>query len=465
MADHRSTTLQQDPQARQISMEKATDTVQHSSSVAISYQGGVSCHRLGSPRMARPDIPGEVLAGSLKDAKAAGYDVSWREFYAERAARDIVSQVKRGPTPKYTQYGGSMQSLSKAADRGDIAQSTLNKMKRLSGARKTKHGGDAVQQKRTKLSLLHNVTLDNLNELLVALFVTYCIARECLRLKVDPMVEKLKWLSPRFPVELFYRLLRTKNIAVPRAPSMHQAMFGSTDSLHWHNLQLVHDDWFKKLSNLVIVWVSWAVPAKVQVQLISLANAFNGKAVLDELSKATASHELPVQAGDTLPRMWSRCESFLARVLTSGRNVYSIRFRLKAYNSCQDPVAPKSLKAAARDLKLVLTAVEAESLAEYSTYVPKLDMMARTRGYNINSEESFLGKNLLNVLFVSLRRTALLRRWRPPRFPRPAHLVFFRGVVGPARAGGARGERGGRRPRPTQTRFLTFWALWKLEGW
>ena len=111
---------------------------------------------------------------------------------------------------------------------------------------------------------------------------------------------------------------------------MHQALFGSdehgTDSLHWHNLQLRHDDWYKRVSLLVNQWVKWNVPKEVQVQLISFANAFNGKSVTAALEEVEAPQMLPIQPGDLLPNMWSRMASFLSQILQAGHNVYCIRY-------------------------------------------------------------------------------------------------------------------------------------------
>eukprot|EP00959_Pyramimonas_sp_CCMP1952_P132834 2776983-Pyramimonas_sp.AAC.1 len=57
-----------------------------------------------------------------------------------------------------------------------------------------------------------------------------------------------------------------------------------------------------------------------------------------------ASREVPAQAGGALPRMWGRCESSLARALTSGRNVHSICFRFKAPTAARTPWRPSPSK-------------------------------------------------------------------------------------------------------------------------
>ena len=220
--------------------------------------------------------------------------------------------------------------MEKAVRIGDIAGSTWNKLKRMSGNRKSRRAGTIHEQKRSKLCLIYDVPMDGVDDLLVQLFLTSCIARECLRLGIDPVRTQLTWLSGRFPIKTFYHLLLAKNHAVPRSPSMHQALFGSdehgTDSLHWHDLQLRHDDWYKRVFLLVNQWVTWNVPKEVQVQLISFANAFNGKSVTAALEEVEAPQMLPIQPGDLLPNMWSRMASFLSQILQAGHNVYCIRY-------------------------------------------------------------------------------------------------------------------------------------------
>ena len=49
-------------------------------------------------------------------------------------------------------------------------------------------------------------------------------------------------------------------------------------------------------------------------------------------------------------------------------------------------------------MRRVLCQGEAHGLGHYKTYPSKLEFLAQTKGYTYNIDESFLGKNLLNVL-------------------------------------------------------------------
>ena len=93
----------------------------------------------------------------------------------------------------------------------------------------------------------------------------------------------------------------------------------------------------------------------------------------------SCADELPIRVGQLVPEMFDSTGMFIDRVLSSGRNPFSIRFRTYAYNSCIDPATPAAKRQTKKLHREVLTHAEAMSLTYYKSYLGKLTLLSRTK--------------------------------------------------------------------------------------
>lgn len=259
------------------------------------------------------------------------------------------------------------------------------------------------EHERGKICVIYTLVKPSIDSFLVHFMMTYAFSREFMRIGVNPMAQKIEWAGCLFTVSLFRKILTTTNNALPGRPSLYQALWGRpgdelATSMHNHNWLLSDDAAHKQLERLVQKWLEWGVDVGVQIQLISLASVYNGKAVSAALDACTCIADLPIQAHQLLPEMWDAMTFFFDKILASGSNPFSIRFRGYAYNACLNPPSVQAKQMVHKCQREVLLHVEALSLCFYKSYAGKLSMLSRTKGYSDNVETSFLGKNLVNTL-------------------------------------------------------------------
>ena len=193
--------------------------------------------------------------------------------------------------------------------------------------------------------------------------------------------------------------------------SVHGAMWGipgqeQETSMHLHNWLINEDETLCQLHEIIGKLQKWDVPVEVQVQLVSMLCVFNGKNVACALLKCKSKSSLPIQSNDLLPDMENRIMRFVEHVLAQKQNPLSIRFRCYMHNAFKDQTSTSSSDVVVELAKQVLTSLEARSLAKLTSYTSKLKMLSRVKGYASDVEQSFLGKNLLNIL------SALGEKWQ-----------------------------------------------------
>ena len=110
--------------------------------------------------------------------------------------------------------------------------------------------------------------------------------------------------------------------------------------------------------------------------------------------------ELPIREGRDAFHINRACKEFLLSLLASGKDIFSIRFDTTLYNTChgKSPLQTNVQQTTGAEMKRDLTFAEAAGLASAPTYLDKLELLRARKGYSNNLDESFTGKNLINVL-------------------------------------------------------------------
>ena len=115
-----------------------------------------------------------------------------------------------------------------------------------------------VDTKRSRLCTLYSVQVRDIDVLLAEFLLSHCLARDMLRIGVDPMTHTIARTGMLFTVSTFRRIISTTNQMVPGKPSIHSALFSSdpTRTLHAHNLLISDDSAFQSTRKLVEKWLS-----------------------------------------------------------------------------------------------------------------------------------------------------------------------------------------------------------------
>ena len=224
-----------------------------------------------------------------------------------------------------------------------------------------------------------------IDTLLPKLQASFAFLREFARVGIDPLAHRITWQSTLLPVSVFLRVVSTVNTFRASKPSMHQSVFGKDGdlslSMHAHNWFHTDDD----VSEEVRRWQEWGVNEDCQIQLVSLLQTFNSRGVLAAMQAVESKSSLPKQHGQTIVEQASSVDAFLRQVLARGNNVFSIRFNAQAHNACLDckhKLTDGAEKALAQGQRKVLSAAEAHGLGELKTYKPKLQLLARIKGFS-----------------------------------------------------------------------------------
>ena len=253
-------------------------------------------------------IPEEVLSQAFSDQLGEQYNASRKRFYELRAARNIVSSVKRGRPFVVDMNKLTKANVARAHGDGGIAKSTVAKWKQLLA---TTSGPDRA---RSRLQLIYHVLPGGMNGFLCFFVLCYGFTRESLRIGIDPLVSNIQLELP-FSAKQYRRTIAIRNYAVRSKPSIHQAFFGMAgqeleSSLHWHNWFTVDDAWHHALTRCVAKWDAWGLDANLQWQLISFACVYNSANVAALLEGCTSRGQLLIKSGELIPEAWGACLAF-----------------------------------------------------------------------------------------------------------------------------------------------------------
>ena len=189
------------------------------------------------------------------------------------------------------------------------------------------------------------------------------------------------------PKSRFMEIIRICNPWKETLTSMHQALFAKKKdgTMHFHNVVLVDDSWYKRVEALVLKWLcscSWQLRVDHIVQLVSFLHVFSGDAVLWAVEAIGDPSGLPILQQGLIHEQEERMLAFLSDVLKAGGNPFSIRTQRVLRNACVRPKHKKCAGIVQAQLLTVLTREEAASLSALpSTYTRKLKFLSRKPGY------------------------------------------------------------------------------------
>ena len=346
----------------------------------------------------RPDIPDAVLASAWSPAVQTQYKIDKKAFYATRHERGVPSVVRKGPKRALDRPGVDIKHLGQAVDDDIMGRSTAENYKTL------KRASDTDGHKASKLAILYPGPKyvpwrQHANSMLVSLFTASAFLREFARVGVDPLTHVIQWHSDLLPVEHFLRIIKAVNPMAISKPSLHQSVFSHDRalSMHCHNFFIRDDNWYQDLRKLLDSLEDAGVHVHVQTQIVSFLTTFNHTDVMHAFADADV---LPICKGQDAYELNRSCKELLLKLLAANKDIFSIRFDTTLYNTCHGkcPSSEQVSKTIGAELKRVLSFAEAAGLASAPTYLEKLELLSARKGYSSNLEESFTGKNLINIM-------------------------------------------------------------------
>ena len=350
----------------------------------------------------------------LSTAWTSGCGISSSQFYRERKARGVVTNIAAGRPSSGAQFTRTPQRLQKAEDDGVISARTKRKWRLL---RSSKPSGDAVTRAgrhRSRLLVLFGYLNLAVNQLVVVLFIVYLIARELTRMNIDPLSDALEFKGGSVTLAQYHRILQTQNKALVKqkqcAPTMVTALQGcektGVKSAHTHNVHLVHDAFVKKLSAFLSRISEKGFSMQVQFQYASFAMVYNGPDILPQLQSMEPSN-LPIQPHQTAPDMVKKVLAWSTALSKRKIRLFSVRYNLCHHNTLQAG-GQSATRLLERCSRAVLSREDCDWYVYAKSYSAKVAFLGTKPGYRDDTSNGLLAKNLINVCHaLSQQRTEL----------------------------------------------------------